>query len=124
MGFYKANSPEVLERRPQWMLAITALAIAAALAFAGCASLSGDDDTGGDDAATADDSEPLPPTIANVGITYKRPGDALSRATVTKYFGAETLRTEPRGPGKTESIVRFDGGVPIWQFKSAEGTIG
>ncbi|MGH7225188.1 MAG: hypothetical protein ACRELF_18355, partial [Gemmataceae bacterium] len=78
----------------------------------------------GDDFATVDESEPLPPTAANVAITYKRPGDSLAKTTVTKYFGAETLETRPRGNGKTETIVRFDGGVPIWQFKADEGAFG
>ena len=83
---------------------------------------SSDDDTDlGDD---TDEGEPLPPPAANVAVTYKRPGDALVRATVIKFFGADVIANHSRDAAHTESVVRFDGGVPIWEFKADESTFG
>ena len=82
------------------------------------------DDTDLDDAASANEGEPLPPPIANVAVSYKRPGDALARATVIKFFGADVIANHPRDAAHTESVVRFDGGVPIWEFKADESTFG
>ena len=104
-----------------------------ALAAQGCSSVttkvkslwsSDDDSTDLDDAANANEGEPLPPPVANVAINYRRPGDALARATVIKFFGAEVIANHQRDATKTESVVRFDGGVPIWEFKADEGTFG
>ena len=81
------------------------------------------DDTDTDDAADSE-GEPLPPPVANVSVTYKRPGDALARATVIKFFGADVIANHSRDPSHTESVVRFDGGVPIWEFKADESTFG
>jgi hypothetical protein len=104
-----------------------------ALATQGCSSVtskvkswwgSDDDSTDLDDAANANEGEPLPPPVANVAISYRRPGDALARATVIKFFGAEVIANHQRDATRTESVVRFDGGVPIWEFKANEGTFG
>src|SRR5208282_4271346 len=59
---------------------------------------------------------------ANVAISYRRPGDALARATVIKFFGAEVHANQQRDASRTESVVRFDGGVPIWELKADEST--
>jgi hypothetical protein len=56
-------------------------------------------------------------------VTYKRPGDSLVRASVIKFFGAEVIPSK-RGPSRGETVVRFDGGVPIWEFKTTESTLG
>ena len=110
-----------------------ALIVSIALAAQGCSSVttkvkslwsSDDDSTDLDDAANANEGEPLPPPVANVAINYRRPGDALARATVIKFFGAEVIANHQRDATKTESVVRFDGGVPIWEFKADEGTFG
>ncbi|MGH7924342.1 MAG: hypothetical protein ACREQH_07115 [Candidatus Binatus sp.] len=115
-----------------WPVAV-ALLLTLALATQGCSSVtsyaksmwSSDDDTSDlDDAANADEGEPLPPPAANVAISYRRPGDALARATVLKFFGAEVIAKHQRDATHTESVVRFDGGVPIWEFKADEGTFG
>ena len=84
---------------------------------------SSDDDASTDDAADTE-GEPLPPPVANVAVTYKRPGDALTRATVIKFFGADVIANHSRDASHTESVVRFDGGVPIWEFKADESTFG
>ena len=100
-----------------------------ALATQGCSYVkslwgSDDDSTDLEDAANANEGEPLPPPVANVAISYRRPGDALARATVIKFFGAEVIANHQRDSSRTESVVRFDGGVPIWEFKADEGTFG
>jgi hypothetical protein len=115
-----------------WPVAV-ALLLTFALATQGCSSVtsyvksfwsSDDDSTDLDDAANANEGEPLPPPVANVAISYRRPGDTLARATVIKFFGADVIANDQRDASHTESVVRFDGGVPIWEFKADEGTFG
>jgi|HubBroStandDraft_2_1064218.scaffolds.fasta_scaffold54292_2 hypothetical protein len=129
MVTYKATTTPRLRL---WPITL-ALIVSIALAAQGCSSVttkvkslwsSDDDSTDLDDAANANEGEPLPPPVANVAINYRRPGDALSRATVIKFFGAEVIANHQRDATKTESVVRFDGGVPIWEFKADEGTFG
>jgi hypothetical protein len=126
---YKATTTLRLRLWPITLALIVSLALAAQ----GCSSVttkvkslwsSDDDSTDLDDAANANEGEPLPPPVANVAINYRRPGDALARATVIKFFGAEVIANHQRDATKTESVVRFDGGVPIWEFKADEGTFG
>ncbi len=127
MVTYKATTTHRLRLWP------LILFLSLALATQGCSSVttkvkslwsSDDDSTDLDDAANANEGEPLPPPVANVAINYRRPGDALARATVIKIFGAEVIENHQRDATKTESVVRFDGGVPIWEFKADEGTFG
>ena len=129
MVTYKATTTPRLRLWPVTLALIVSLALAAQ----GCSSVttkvkslwsSDDDSTDLDDAANANEGEPLPPPVANVAINYRRPGDALARATVIKFFGAEVIANHQRDATKTESVVRFDGGVPIWEFKADEGTFG
>ena len=129
MVTYKATTTHRLRLWPLTLALILSLALAAQ----GCSSVttkvkslwsSDDDSTDLDDAANANEGEPLPPPVANVAINYRRPGDALARATVIKFFGAEVIANHQRDATKTESVVRFDGGVPIWEFKADEGTFG
>jgi hypothetical protein len=118
----------------RWLLWSVAILAMLALGTQGCSSVtskiksmwsSSDDDTADlDDAANANEGEPLPPPVANVAITYRRADDALARATVIKYFGAEVIANHQRDASHTESVVRFDGGVPIWEFKADESTFG
>ena len=121
-----------LSRR--WMVWPVAILLLFALGTQGCSSItstvkslwsSSDDDSSDlDDAANANEGEPLPPPVANIAISYRRPGDVLARATVIKYFGADVIANHQRDATRTESVVRFDGGVPIWEFKADEGTFG
>lgn len=116
-------------RERRWLLWPLAMLMIVALAGQGCTYVkslwsSGDDTSDLDDAASANEGEPLPPPIANVAVSYKRPGDALARATVIKFFGADVIANHPRDAAHTESVVRFDGGVPIWEFKADESTFG
>lgn len=61
------------------------------------------------------DNGPPPGPDAKIHISYSRPGDFLSSLTVTEYSAAETVLSEP-GKGPSSSIIRFDGGVVIWQI--------
>ncbi len=123
---------KILDRAPirqgRWLLWPVGLLLTLALATQGCSSVksiwSSGDDTDLDEAANANEGEPLPPPVANVAISYRRPGDALARATVIKYFGAEVIANHQRDASHTESVVRFDGGVPIWEFKADESAFG
>lgn len=116
--------PRELRLKP-WPVA---LLLTLVLAMQGCSyvkSLWGsNDDSDLEDTTYADEGEPLPPPVANVAITYRRSDDALARATVIKYFGAEVIANHQRDASHTESVVRFEGGVPIWEFKADEGTFG
>jgi hypothetical protein len=123
----------IFERSPmrerRWLLLPVILLLSMALATQGCSYVkslwgSDDDSTDLEDSANANEGEPLPPPVANVAISYRRSGDALSRATVIKFFGAEVIANHQRDSSRTESVVRFDGGVPIWEFKADEGTFG
>jgi hypothetical protein len=120
----------ILDRTPlrerRLLLLPLVLLLTLALATQGCSYVkslwgSDEDSTDLDDAS---EGEPLPPPVANVAISYHRPGDALARATVIKFFGAEVIANHQRDATHTESVVRFDGGVPIWEFKADEGTFG
>ena len=118
-----------LTRDRRFLMLPLVLILALALTASGCSYVkswwgSSDDSTDLDDAANANEGEPLPPPVANVAISYRRPGDALARATVIKFFGAEVIANHQRDATHTESVVRFDGGVPIWEFKAEEGTFG
>jgi hypothetical protein len=120
---------ETAPRSRPWLLLPVAMLLTLALATQGCSYVkswwsSGDDSVDLDAAANANEDEPLPPPVANVAVSYKRPGDALQRATVIKFFGAEVIANHQRDATHTESVVRFDGGVPIWEFKADESTLG
>jgi hypothetical protein len=56
---------------------------------------------------------------AKVQINYSHPGDFLSSLAVTKYSGAQILKTLTTKDG-TATVVRFEGGVLVWQFAVAK----
>jgi len=61
------------------------------------------------------DSAASPPPQAKINVSYARPDDFITSLVVTKYYGADTLLTTPGKKG-TSSIIRFAGGVVVWQF--------
>lgn len=100
-----------------WAGAIAAILMVALMA-AGCSTTNNDDT---DEAADAGPGEPMPAPKATVEITYHKSGDTLVRATVTKFFGAEIIANAAGSGGRVASVVRFDGGVPIWEIKTDRG---
>jgi hypothetical protein len=111
------NEPRASARWRLWTSAIAAILMVALMA-AGCSTTNNDDS---DDAADSGPGEPMPPPKATVEITYHKSGDTLARATVTKFFGAEIIANAAGSGGKVASVVRFDGGVPIWEIKTDRG---
>ena len=67
------------------------------------------------------DSAPPPGPEAKIQISYSQPNDFLSTLLVTKYAGASTLTTAPAGANGTASVVRFEGGIPVWQINVEPG---
>jgi hypothetical protein len=86
-------------------------------AFAGCAMIKRITSRS-DTPATSGDDQPLavaPP--ASIQITYAKADDTLKSLVVSQFTGATVLRTVNQGD-KEAAVVRFDGGVPVWQFHS------
>lgn len=98
------------------MLAIAVLLIP--LLTSGCAAHKTVDDAAGQTVANvpqSTDNAPLPGPEAKIHISYAHPNDFLGSLTVTKYSAAQTLLTLDAKGGGAASIVRFDGGVGVWQ---------
>src|SRR5208283_4799475 len=62
-----------------------------------------------------DDQTQRPATPTSIQISYAQPDDTLQSVVVSQFTGAAVLRTTGQGDSEA-SLVRFDGGVPIWQF--------
>jgi hypothetical protein len=71
-----------------------------------------------------DNGSSAPPPTANVQISYKDKGDSLERVSVVKYFGADAMQQIARDATHQETMIRFNGGVTVWQFKASRSTIG
>ncbi|MHB8383036.1 MAG: hypothetical protein ACYDC3_11955 [Candidatus Binataceae bacterium] len=112
------NEPRAAARWRLWASAAAAILMVAVM-VAGCASNANNNDD--DEVADAGPGEPVQPPKATVEITYHKSGDTLSRATVTKFFGAEIIANASGSGGQVASVVRFDGGVPIWEIKADRG---
>jgi hypothetical protein len=109
-----------------WATTAVALAmlVLIALSSCGCSSKKKVEDIGADDSATDASAEPQPPPTATVEISYSRPKDSMERATVSKYFGAEVIQTTQTHSGRSASVIRFDGGVPIWEIRADRSLAG
>lgn len=57
----------------------------------------------------------MPAAPATIQISYAKADDIMESVSVSQFTGANVLRTLSGGNGEA-SIVRFDGGVPIWKF--------
>lgn len=67
-------------------------------------------------AASAEAAAPAqqsPP--ASIQISYANPQDTLESLSVSSFTGANVLLTRREG-GDESTVVRFDGGVPVWQL--------
>jgi len=69
----------------------------------------------------ASDSAPPPGPEAKIQISYSQPNDFLDTLSLTKYSGANTLTSGPAGSSGTATVVRFDGGMPVWQINVEPG---
>ena len=71
-------------------------------------------------AITVEDATPKPSSPTSIQISYANPSDSLDSVTVSTFTGANVLRTVGEGEAEA-SIVRFDGGVPVWTFHAEKG---
>lgn len=67
------------------------------------------------------DGAASPGPEAKIQISYSQPNDFLNTLSLTKYSGADLLATEPAGSNGTASVLRFEGGTPIWQIDVEPG---
>lgn len=67
------------------------------------------------------DSMAPPGPEAKIQISYSKPNDFLNTLSMTKYSGADILSTSPSGSNGTASVVRFEGGMPVWQIDIEHG---
>jgi hypothetical protein len=73
-------------------------------------------------APTPSDSAAPAPAQAKIHVSYARPDDFITSLVVTKYYGADTLLTTPGKTGAS-SIIRFAGGIVVWQFGADKGLL-
>ncbi|HEV2173082.1 MAG TPA: hypothetical protein VGR71_05925 [Nitrospira sp.] len=72
--------------------------------------------------ATVDDQTPLPAAAASIQISYAKRDDTLQSVVVSTFTGANILRRVNEGQAEA-SVVRFDGGVPIWKVHANRGLL-
>lgn len=113
-GLHRAGPPPGMIRRPAAALAAAVAMLA--LAGAGC---SGQNTA---PAKPAAESGPAGPA-ASIEIDYASKRDTLKALTVTQFTGATVLLTRRATAGRQSSVVRFDGGVPMWRFHSERGLL-
>ena len=104
------------------LLAITALAFT--VGFAGCSShvkQSALEPAAPPPPTQSADSSPPPGPEAKIQISYSQPNDFLNTLSLTKYSGATVLATASAGSNGTASVVRFEGGAPMWQINVEPG---
>jgi hypothetical protein len=61
------------------------------------------------------------PPSATVAISYAHKGDYLASLSVSKFNGAEMIESRNIDPQHVASIIRFDGGVPVWEIQASAG---
>jgi hypothetical protein len=62
-----------------------------------------------------------PPPGATVAISYAHKGDYLASLSVSKFNGAEMVESRNIDAQHVASIIRFDGGVTVWEIKADTG---
>jgi hypothetical protein len=91
-----------------------------AVGFSACSWLkSGDEPV---DYVAVEDQTQRPTTPTSIQISYAQAGDTLQSVSVSQFTGAAVLRTSGEGDSQS-SLVRFDGGVPIWKFHSGRSML-
>ena len=79
------------------------------------------DNNQSDSGETAGAPNASPPPGATVSITYAHRGDYLAGLSVSKFSGAETVETRGVDAQHVASIIRFDGGITVWEIKPESG---
>ncbi len=69
----------------------------------------------------ASDTTPPPGPEAKIQISYSQPNDFLDTLALTKYSAATTLTSTAADAGRAASVVRFEGGIPVWQINIEPG---
>lgn len=113
------NLADAHRPHPRWKPSRTIPALVLAFLAAGCATHNNADQSASQQAAAppqAATSAPLPGPEAKIHISYARPSDFLSSLAVTKYSTAQNVLTLNAEDGRTSSIIRFGGGVGVWQI--------
>ncbi len=98
--------------RPQRLIPILALAIIAL----GCASHKEPQTASvarAAPAAATPTPQPSPSEIGNIQISYSHANDYLDSLSVTKFSAARVILSREKD-GKSFSVVRFQGGEPVW----------
>jgi hypothetical protein len=62
-----------------------------------------------------------PPPGATVAISYAHKGDYLASLSVSKFNGAEMVESRNVDAQHVASIIRFDGGVTVWEIGADTG---
>ncbi len=62
-----------------------------------------------------------PPPGATVAISYAHKGDYLASLSVSKFNGTEMVESRNLDAQHVESIIRFDGGVTVWEITADTG---
>jgi hypothetical protein len=99
-------------------------ALALMITVAGCSVLRGKPALPPASAVPADqtsDVTPPPGPEAKIQISYSQPNDYLDTLSLTKYSAATTLTSTTIGAGGASSVVRFEGGIPVWQIDIEPG---
>jgi hypothetical protein len=75
---------------------------------------------GGSAEGGSGDANSAPPG-ATVAISYAHKGDYLASLKVTKFGGTEMIESRNLDPQRVASIIRFDGGVTVWEIEADTG---
>lgn len=62
-----------------------------------------------------------PPPGATVAISYAHKGDYLASLSVSKFNGTEMVESRTIDAQHVASIIRFDGGVTVWEITADTG---
>jgi hypothetical protein len=110
-----------------WICQQLLATIVLGVAIVGCGSQQGAAQPAGGSADTAmqtSNSAPLPGPEAKIHISYALPNDFLTSLVVTKYDSAEDVATKSAGKDFNASIVRFHGGLIVWQVGVEKSILG
>lgn len=106
---------KALAPRPEVIL------VALTVAMAACAAGQPRAQSPAGDAPAA--STPAGPS-ASIQINYAHPGDYLKSLNVRQFIGAHMVSTREQPGEKRATVVRFDGGVPVWEIGAGGGLAG